>query len=421
MSQSRRYDLLATALVLSLLLGLSFTPVKQRLDGFSVDLMLALRHLAFGQRHPAATSPTVVVALDEQTYRTPPFANLPHVLWTPQLAQVQDAILAGGAKVLGYDLILPTSLESHLPGYEKPFLRSLMLAARQGKLVLGKVQHSEKPVAPHPAQSMVVKHQQNIRALNMHSDVDDVVRRIPLFFQNQNGGQEPAMSLELAARGLGVVPAQTEQGIALGEYLIPGSADNAALINFQGGADIPTYSLADLYACAEQGKSDYFQQHFAGKLVLLGTVLDVEDRKLTSKRLMTEAGAGAEVAPCLLAKPEAAASYRRDSIPGVYILASAVNDFIRQDFLRQTQANQDRALLLAAVLLVALLSILLKPAWSALAVAALGLGWLALSLLLLQHLGYLLPAVWVLTGIVISYALMLLYRYMIADQQKNQL
>ncbi|MBF0256917.1 MAG: adenylate/guanylate cyclase domain-containing protein, partial [Gammaproteobacteria bacterium] len=70
---------------------------------------------------------------------------------------------------------------------------------------------------------------------------------------------------------------------------------------------------------------------------------------------------------------------------------------------------------------VALLSILLKAAWSALDVAALGLGWLALSLLLLQHLGYLLPALWVLAGIVISYALMLLYRYMIADQQKNHI
>jgi class 3 adenylate cyclase/CHASE2 domain-containing sensor protein len=426
MTPSQRNHLLALLGVLLLVWGLAQTPLKARLDGLSVDLLLYARHQVYGQARGPEQSAVVVVALDEQTYRTPPFSGLPHVLWTPQLAKVQDAILAAGARLIGYDIILPTSLESHLPGYEKPFLRSLLQAARQGKLVLGKVQHSSKPVAPHPAQSMVVRHQQNIRALNMHSDSDDVIRRIPLFFQTQDGGYEPSMSLELVARAQGVTPQRLDDGqVKLGDYLIPGSSANAALINFQGGADIPTYSLADLYACTEQANNGenktFFQQHFANKLVLIGTVLDVEDRKLTSKRLMTEQGAGAALGRCVLEAEAGQNTPRRDSIPGVYILASVMNNLLQQDLLRQPNVLADQALPLAMALLVALASLTLAPLKSLLALIGLILAALAGSVHLLQSQGLVLPLLPLLLAALISYSLILLYRFSSVDREKRRI
>ena len=43
-------------------------------------------------------------------------------------------------------------------------------------------------------------------------------------------------------------------------------------LNFAGGADdIPTFSLADLRACAENRDNEFFRRHFAGKVVLIGT------------------------------------------------------------------------------------------------------------------------------------------------------
>ena len=75
---------------------------------------------------------------------------------------------------------------------------------------------------------------------------------------------------------------------------------NTITLNFAGGADdIPTYSLADLRACAEKDDKDFFRRHFDGKVVLIGTVLDVEDRKITSKRFATAPKARARrAAPC---------------------------------------------------------------------------------------------------------------------------
>jgi len=57
-------------------------------------------------------------------------------------------------------------------------------------------------------------------------------------------------------------------------------------LNFDGGSgDVQTYSLADLRACVERDDKEFFRSQFADKIVIFGTLLDAEDRKLTSKRL----------------------------------------------------------------------------------------------------------------------------------------
>src|SRR4029077_7037103 len=102
---------------------------------------------------------------------------------------------------------------------------------------------------------------------------------------------DTSMALELASRALGQAAATGPDGmLMLAGRRIPGSAENAMLVNFADGDAIPTYSLADLQACVEQHRdTDFFRQHFAGKVVLIGAVLDVEDRQLTSKRYITAA------------------------------------------------------------------------------------------------------------------------------------
>ena len=76
--------------------------------------------------------------------------------------------------------------------------------------------------------------------------------------------------------------------VTLAGYKIPEAVPNTMTVNFEGGADdIPTYSFADLRACALKNDKDYFKRAFDGKVVIFGTVLDAEDRRLTSKRFAT--------------------------------------------------------------------------------------------------------------------------------------
>ena len=147
---------------------------------------------------------------------------------------------------------------------------------------------------PSPGQRAAVGQGRNIRALNVHSDPDDVIRRMPLSF-TVDGETVPSMAAELASRATGGKPARTS---------IPAQrCRTRSTLNFEGGADdIPTYSLADLRACAEKGDKEFFRKHFDGKVVLLGTVLDVEDRKITSKRFATGAE-GSRAVRCAQPRP----------------------------------------------------------------------------------------------------------------------
>jgi serine phosphatase RsbU (regulator of sigma subunit) len=325
------------AFLIALAAGLvAASPALDGFRGLSIDLLTMLRWRAFGNAHALASSPVVVVALDEETFRTPPFEGTPSVTWTPEIGRVLTAIIDGGAKVVGFDVVFPTSIEqsavpfgeetlgARLRGFDRDYLRALALGARAGKVVLGEVQHQDNPVLPSPGQRAAVGFGRNIRALNVYNDPDDVIRRMPLAFM-VDGEPAPSMAAELAARAAGA-PAPAKVATA-------GAVPGTITLNFAGGADdIPTFSLADLRACAEKDDKDFFRRHFDGKVVLIGTVLDVEDRKITSKRFAT-APESASVARCALPTPAVGQTFARDSISGVYVQATAVSNLIRGDTL----------------------------------------------------------------------------------------
>jgi serine phosphatase RsbU (regulator of sigma subunit) len=315
---------------------LAASPALDRLRGFSIDLLTTLRWRAFGNMHLPGSSNAVAVVLDEETFRTPPFEGSPSVTWTPEIGRVLHAIIDGGAKVVGFDIIFPTSIEqsevpfgdetlgARLRGFDRDYLRALALGARAGRVVLGEVQHQDNPVLPSPGQRAAVGFGRNIRALNVYSDPDGVIRRVPLVFV-VDGEPVPSMAAELAARATGT-PASARVATA-------GAVADTITLNFAGGADdIPTFSLADLRACVEKDDKDFFRRHFAGRVVLIGTLLDVEDRKITSKRFAT-APEGARAERCALTTPSVGQTFTRDSISGVYVQATAVNNLLRGDAL----------------------------------------------------------------------------------------
>ena len=178
MEPIRRRAAIAAGLISLVSALAAASPALDPVRGLSIDLLTALRWRAFGNAHEPASSPAVVVALDEETFRTPPFEGTPSVTWTREIGRVLTAILDGGAKVVGFDIVFPTSIEqSEVPfgdetlgarvrGFDRDYLRALALGARAGKVVLGQVQHQDNPVLPSPGQRAAVGFGRNIRALN---------------------------------------------------------------------------------------------------------------------------------------------------------------------------------------------------------------------------------------------------------------
>jgi adenylate cyclase len=385
---SFRRDAVAILVIAAACGFLSVLPPMSLAHGWSIDALTALRWKLLGPHRDAASAPVAVIAIDEETYETPPFKGSPTPIWTTEIGRVLTAVLDGGAGVAGFDIVFANSIEqSELPfgddavgtklrGFDRPFLRALAAGAAAGKVVLGEALRTDGANQPSDGQRIAVRGPQNIRPLNILSDSDDVVRRVPLTLAGKSK-PIPSMALELASRVLAAEPVIGADGsVTLAGYRVPSAVKGTLTLNFDGGAaDVRTYSLADLRACVEKGDTEFFRQ-FADKIVLFGTLLDAEDRKLTSKRFAT--GIEQSAAPrCALPPVKVGARYNRSTIAGVYIHATAVNNLIARDALRELERNPTIAIAIGFALLTALAAWMLAPA----AAAATYLGLVTLSAL----------------------------------------
>jgi adenylate cyclase len=430
MAQIGYRDAIMSATVALVAGSLTALPALDFLRGLSIDALTALRWQLTGQTVNPSTSPTVVVALDEETFRTPPFASSPNITWTREIGHVLTAIIEGGAKVVGFDVVYPTSIEqseiafgdetvgAKLRGFDRDYLRALALAAHDGKVLLGEVQFGDHPIGPSPGQRIAVGQQRNIRALNAYTDSDNVVRRLPLTFVVE-GQPVPSMAVELAARALGASPQLKGDGsMTLAGYRILGPTPNTLTLNFEGGADaIPTFSFADLDFCIKKGDRDFFRRAFDGKVVIFGTVLDAEDRKITSKRFAT-APEGARGPRCALPFASSIPAFLRSTVPGVYIQATAVNNLIERNALTELGPGAAAAVAVGFSVVIAAAVLMLAPLAALATYAAAALGWTALALVAFRH-AFVLPLFGPFLAGVGAAIVTIAYRFLVTDRDKR--
>jgi class 3 adenylate cyclase len=235
-----------------------------------------------------------------------------------------------------------------------------------------------------------------------------------------DGNPQWSMAVELASRALGSAPETAADGtVTLSGYRIPTLVPNTMTLNFAAGTDpIPTYSLADLRACIDKGDSDFFRRNFADKVVLIATVLNVEDRQVTSKRFATspENPTGLR---CALPAPPPSTVFAPDSAPGVYTHATAVNNLIRGDAVVElrTIGRGAIAFAFAAIIAAATLTLPLLAAVPAyLTAAAL---WTFGAVLAFTYSSLALPLIEPLLAGVVSLGATTGFRFLVADKDRR--
>ena len=424
-----RRDLAAVAgiaLVSALLFG---TDRVARVDGLGTDSLFWLRHeLAPAAAVSPADAPVAVIAIDEETYRREPFKDTPQVMWAPQHAKILDALLDAGATVVGYDVTYSTSVERYIPGFERGFLRSLHRGAADGRIVLSKAQLQTTPIEPYVGFQKAAG-MENVRSVNLIEDADGVVRKVPLFFAvgAKDGAttQEPGFALDLAARALHVAPTRAVDGtVLLGDAPVKAAETNELGVNFdtRPGA-VPTYSFADMAACAEAGNAEYFKAHFAQRVVLVGTALDVEDRQLTAMRFATSAEGVNSPGRCALpAMPELVRNdLRRDTIPGVYVHAAAIGNLLRGDGWVPISWPARWGLLLTLAVATSATVMRLPVLWARAARVALVAAWIAGCVLTFNRTALVLPILSGVGAVLVAYGASLAYRFNVTDRSRRRI
>ncbi len=418
------------AVMTTLMCGMSQTRSTRYLVlfKFSPTFVTALRWKLIGDHRDPATSPVVVVAIDGETYETPPFKGSPTQTWTREIGRVLGSITDGGAKVIGFDVIFPSSIEqseipfgdasfgSRVKGFDRDYLIALRRLSDSGKLVLGEILSNDHSDRPDRAQQLVVKG--NIRALNVHTDPDDVIRRMPLSFPIE-GQAVPTMAVELAARALGAKLEIGPTGVtSLSGYAIPSAVPNTLTLNFRGmGRDIPAYSFADLRACVEKKDTEFFRRAFDGKIVLLGSILNFEDRKLSSMHL-AHGYDGTPGARCALPAPANAEQKARSQIAGVFVHATVVRNLLEHDAVTEISSPLRLMLTVLFAAIIAAAACLLAPTGAAIAWLGLTVAYAAVAISTFAHAIALPLTEPALAGLA-ALGLMIGYRFVIADREER--
>ena len=395
------------------------------LRGLTLDGLLTLRAELFGEPRSDPSS-IAIVAIDEETYRRAPFRETPKALWTPEIGRVLDAVLDGGAKVVGFDLIFPTSAEAYLPGHDLPLLHALRRGGMEDRIVLARLQHQSTAISPFPGLAIAVGRGRNIRLTNVFTDSDGVVRRVPVWFriaEPAGGGFEPSFALEIAARYLDATAIRTERGdVALGEVTVRGaSGAEGLLLNFQGGsATYPTHSLADLHACAKADRDDYFRQAFAGKIVLFGAILDAEDRLLTSKRFIAGQERERSAPRCVHSVMDEIflRDSHRERIPGVILHATAVDNLVHNNGLVAPGPVTVFAIVLIPVVVCAWVFQRVPLGWSVVGLLTFGAAWTLAAAYALSH-GIVLPGLMLAVSLTAAASIGVVYRFFVTDREKH--
>ena len=424
---SRIRDTIVTVVTVLIVTTLVSLPPVDHFHGLDIDVLHWLRAKFATTDIKPVNSPTVVVAIDEITHASPPFKGIPKVMWTPQIAEVQAAVLKGGAKVFGWDIILPTSASTYLKDrrFDQALLKGFISERRNGRIVLGQAQLNTQIISPHRAFAMTAGGEANIRNLDISLDDDGVSRSLPLFLEMTTKSGEkvevPGMAMELAARAAAEKPQLTSKGVQFMGRVVPGGRARELALNFDSriGA-IPTYSFVDLYNCARAGKSDYFKRAFANKVVLFGLVLDIEDRKLSSNRLINQPDFEGAPLPCIDPPSRVKKAINRSTVPGVYLHATAVNNLLDAAALKLPNQLSRIATSLLLAILGTLLMLMLAPVNAAISLILFGGLWTSIAIWVFRD-ATVLPLIEPLAAMILSSVVLISYRFIIVDKEKRYL
>ena len=396
MTRRQRTKLLwCAAAVLGAIAAVLASGGHTRSDGLAYDLATAARASLFPAEEPR--SRVAVIAVDAASLDAKEIAEqeLPRAFFAPIWAELLAALKQAEAGAIGFDLLLAQSSRKLGPEADRPFLRQL--AQLKEQVVLGR---SAATLPAQPYRAALRMDAENLGALELEPDRDGVIRRVALRPPVAAGEPLVGLAARLVARVGGTMP---EEGVRL-----------APLRHLSG---IPSYGLADLLRCAKQDPAA-LREALEGRVVLVGTYLPEEDRKLEPGRFLPFAEP-AGPRPCSMPAPRALQPGSR-TVPGVLLHAQAVDQALAGR--RVTQASLPASVAAGAAmgLAGALLAGALMP-WTAIA-AAVGLTAAgALVVIGLLAAGAWLPPVLPFAALWLGLAGAYVVRYVTEDRHRLQL
>lgn len=238
--------------LMTLAILLTYASSVQRLDLALLDSQFSLLRWIFPR---PAKAQVVVVGIDEVSVNALPE---PMALWHRHLGKFLEGLATVQPAVIGLDVVLPErSYDAILPGYDASLTRGIVVARHATKLVLGLTTDAGGKLRPILPVFMTAAGREGLGYALWLVDEDGVVRR----FDERLGadGQTLPTLVGQMVRHLGV---QAHEG----------------LIDYACGALFDFIPLKTVLEWIDGREDQALTKAFAGKVVILGSVLPFTDR-----------------------------------------------------------------------------------------------------------------------------------------------
>lgn len=278
-------------------------------DGVLFDLTVAAHALWRPDDRRPPQRPVAVIALDGRSLASDELTPVPRVLMAAQWAKLLEGVFGAGARAVGFDIIFGYSANAFIANHDRPFLAAL--SEFGDRVVLGR--SLDTPIAEPFA---FLLDESSIGYVELEPDGDGVFRRV-------HAAQEV-----LADGGTGTTRVPGLAAQVLARAGVPVSPESVLLAPRDALESIPTYSMIDVLRCAKSDPA-MLARAFEGRIVLIGTTLPEEDRKMAPDRFLPRLGADlppVNPAPDECWLPRLGASNPSvPDVPGVHIHAAAVD------------------------------------------------------------------------------------------------
>lgn len=234
---------------------------------------------------PVAVDTVVVIGIDQATVDA---IELPVTLWHREFGRVLEALAAARPRLVALDLVLPErSFDAVVPGLDRALLRGIVRAREAGGIVLALQPDATGRLRSIHAPFIAAAGKDGAGAAVYPVEPDGVVRRF-----------DGATSTFIAA-----IANRLAQPRANG------------LIDYTRGARFDYVPMLDVLRWQETGATAELERHFAGKAILIGSVLPLIDRR---------------------AQPVSLAAWEAEVVepPGVLIHAQAMRSVVTNGFIR---------------------------------------------------------------------------------------
>jgi class 3 adenylate cyclase len=366
-------------------------------DGALLDVLVRARAAVLPDPEPPERSRVAVIAVDARSLAAPELASYPRAFLAPAWATVLDSVMTAGALTVGFDLLLSYSANRFAADFDAPFLAAL--SRHRGRVVLAR---SARTLPAPPFLAALGQDGGALGLAELTADPDGRHRHVRARYETVEAGALPGFADAVLRRA--------------GAPAMPATVVLAPRRHLEA---IPTYALVDVLRCASRSPPA-LARAFAGKVVLVGTTLPEEDRRVSSSRLLPAPRSDGPRQDACGLRRLAASTPDSPSIPAVFLHAAAVEAVLRDRVTRPAPAGIVAALSAGTAAAGAAAGLALTP-WGAVGVAG-----LMTAVLVVAAIAALAADVWVplampLGGLVVTPALAYVIRYLAEERARQRI